>query len=158
MENMKHILPGEGFGSLRFGMNRFQVRAALGEPDEIERDEESEDLEYWHYDELDLSLTFDELEEWRLTTIVSADDEIELFGVLIKALNREELLDILKKHGASEIHTEVVESGEESLEIVEAEEFEMLIWLEGGAITEVQWGPYFSDEDTINWPAELNLN
>lgn len=155
---MTHILPGEGFGPLRFGMNRFQVRATLGEPNEIERDEESEDLEYWHYDELDLSLTFDELEDWRLTTIVSADEELELFGVLLKALNREELLAILKKHGAAEINTEVVESGDESLEIIEAEEFEMLIWLEAGAITEVQWGPYFSDEDTIQWPDVPSLN
>ena len=57
---LKNITPGIGLGVLRFGMTREQIKQLLGAPDEIVNEEA--DSETWHYDELDLSLNFDQEE------------------------------------------------------------------------------------------------
>ena len=68
---MKEIIIGQGLGPVKFGMTRDQVEALLGAPDEVEENVDiDEDLdeaaEAWHYDELEMSASFDMEDDWRL--------------------------------------------------------------------------------------------
>ena len=60
---MKNITPGRGLDDIIFGLKRSEVFNIQGEPTETEHvdgDEESGAMEVWHYDELHLSLSFEE--------------------------------------------------------------------------------------------------
>ena len=67
-ENLKEIRIGKGLGTLTFGNTRQQVKAMLGEPTDIEKyslsDTDDDSTESWHNDELDISLYFDEENDW----------------------------------------------------------------------------------------------
>ncbi|NEN22623.1 hypothetical protein G3O08_03775 [Cryomorpha ignava] len=152
MEKFTVITPGQGIGKLHFGLKKDQVEKLLGEPDEIEPAEDQDHLEYWHYDTLGMSLVFDAIEKMRLTTIVSANDETVLYGEKIIDMSRDRLIELLRKKGHKNLtFTEDFDDGSR-LETVESDEIEMLIWLREGHVTEVQFGPFFIDEDTVNWP------
>ncbi len=154
-ETLKNIIPGQGVGSLRFGMSRDDVRKLLGKPDEKEViSEEGEDLsEAWHYDELDLSLSFEEVQYWELVTISVSSAHYQLEGNSLVGLERNKLLDLLKNLGLEPPESE----GESTLdhvrhEILYAEEIEVDFWMEDDLVSEVQLGPFWSDEETIEWP------
>lgn len=152
MEKFTVITPGQGIGKLHFGLKKNQVEELLGEPDEIEPAEDQDHLEYWHYDTLGMSLVFDAIEKMRLTTIVSANDESTLYGEKVIDMGRDRLIELLRKKGHKNLtFTEDFDEGAR-LETVECDEIEMLIWLRDGYVTEVQFGPFFLDEDTVNWP------
>ncbi len=152
MENNTIITPGQGIGKITFGMKGPQVHKVIGEPDEIEPAEDQDNLEYWHYDTLGLSLVFDAVERMRLTTIVSANNDTVLYGERLIDMGRDRLVDLLRKKGHKSLSfTEDYDDGAK-LETVEADDIEMLFWLREGLITEVQFGPFFLDEDNINWP------
>ena len=80
-QNIQEINPGEGLGDIRFGWTREKLEEFLGAPDEkdayttpVNNDEEAAS-ESWHYDNLELSVSFEEEDEWRLSAIaVSASD------------------------------------------------------------------------------------
>ncbi len=152
MEKFTVITPGQGIGKLHFGLKKPQVEALLGEPDEVEPAEDQDHLEYWHYDTLGISLVFDAVEKMRLTTIVSANNDTVLYGEDIIDMSRDRLVELLRKKGHKALNfTEDYDDGAK-METVESDEIEMLFWLREGAVTEVQFGPFFLDEDTINWP------
>ena len=152
MENYNVITPGQGISKLKFGLSKSQVEDLLGEPDEIEPIEDEDGLEYWHYDTMGMSLVFDPIENMRLTTIVSAHEDVSLFGEKIINMGRDRLIELLHKKGMKDLFfTEDFEDGSR-IETVESIEKEMLCWLSDGQVTEVQFGPFFVDEDTVSWP------
>ena len=152
MEKFTVITPGQGIGKLHFGFKKPQVETLLGEPDEVEPAEDEENLEYWHYDTLGMSLVFDAIESMRLTTIVSANNDTTLFGEDVIDMGRDLLIDLLRKKGYKNLNFTEDFDDESTLETIESDEIEMLFWLRDGKVTEVQFGPFFADEDTVNWP------
>ena len=73
LDNIKDIYVGKGIGQLTFGNTQEQVLAVLGEPAEREKyslsELDNDDTEAWHYDDLDLSLSFDQESDWQLSSI-----------------------------------------------------------------------------------------
>ena len=79
----KNIELGKGVDNLKFGLTREKVALLMGEPSEketIDGDDEMGTSEAWHYDELELSLTFDEDDDWKLTTIAASSPEFTFDG------------------------------------------------------------------------------
>lgn len=154
----KEILPGTGLDNLRFGLGRDQVKAVLGEPDEIEQfeDEESEEVinEAWHYDEVELSLSFDAEEDWKLSTISVSNDQFTLNGTVIVGMLQEDLTKILDDQ---EMNYEIEEWNNESDEdiqiVVSAPERSINFWFTEGKVSEVQWGPLYTADDETIWPS-----
>ncbi|MEZ4935191.1 MAG: hypothetical protein R2788_24035 [Saprospiraceae bacterium] len=101
--DLQNIIPGTGLGSVKFGLSREQVRQMLGEPDDIEQQEEGhfrkEKSEAWHYDDMELSLGFEESDGWRLGNISVASDEYHLQGKSLIGLNRLEAIRSLNNMG-----------------------------------------------------------
>jgi hypothetical protein len=155
--NISQIVPGKGLGDIQFGMLREDVQKLLGDPDEVEtqvHDEEEEDItEAWHYDELEVSLSFEKVEDWRLCTIAVSNEDATLEGHEIIGLSKSELLEVLKKLGMKELTEEDWSSAEApDYWSVTSEADEMVFWIEDDVVMDIQWGPLFVDEDTINWP------
>ncbi len=146
----KEIKPGTGYGKIKFGASMDDIEARLGKPSEIERDEDQ--LTYWHYDDEILSLTFDGTEGWKLSSLLAGDLGMKLFDQDLDELSQEGLKALLKENGAKNVTSqdEIVDGA--TIDTIEAEDLEMIFWFENGDLTEVQWGPFFNDEDSIMWP------
>lgn len=156
-KNLTEIKPGTGLGSIVFGMTRDQLRNLLGEPDEIEKqshDENDEDVtESWHYDEIEVSVSFEKIEEDKLCTIAVSSPEVVLNGKHPIGMSAKELEDLLKGMDVKNPVREDWSSADApDYHSITAEEIEMVFWIEDGEVMDIQWGPFFIDEDTIKWP------
>lgn len=156
---IKQIIPGVGIDSLKFGMTRDEIRNLMGAPEEIDNIPDEDDkmidsLESWFYDELELTLVFDEDYEWRLVSIALSDEHYTLFGDSIVGRPVPDVIDILKKHKV-EITDRVDASDPENpdMEIIESENEGLMIWAMDGEVIEIQIVPEM-DEDgsTLIWP------
>ena len=81
----KEIKIGLGLGEITFGSNKDKVEDILGKPNEIEVldvpiDDEEISLEQWHYDELELSASFDQEQGEILDTLAVSSDEYTING------------------------------------------------------------------------------
>ncbi|TLX76561.1 hypothetical protein E9993_06635 [Labilibacter sediminis] len=156
---MKDILVGKGFEEIRFGMTRQEVKKILGEPDEVDQyasSEESEDnTEAFHYDELELSVSFDEIDDWRLGSIAVSDSESTLEGLKLIGVSDEQLLEKVSALDLGEYEREDVSSPESpDHEVISFYNSSLNFWLEEGKVSEIQFGPIWDDEnEEIIWPA-----
>ncbi len=155
--NITDIVPGIGLGDIKFGMLREDVKSLLGEPDEIEsqsHDDDDDDVtESWHYDDIEVSLSFEKAEDWRLCTIAVSNEDATLKGKEIIGLSKDELMETLKKVGITDLTTEDWSSADSpDYFSVTSEDQEIVFWIDSDEVMDVQWGPLFIDEDTISWP------
>lgn len=158
MSQNNTIAAGKGIGSILFGMQKEDVHAILGEPTEKERDAYGDDtaevIENWHYDELELSLAFDEEEDGKLITMATSSEDATLNGKSLVGIDKEALKTLLKEQSVKDLEYEDwTEEDEPKHELMYSAELEMNFWFNEDELTEIQMGPFFLDEDTINWPA-----
>ena len=140
---LKDIEIGVGIGELKFGMTPEMVIDILGEPDEKVTENFSEvdpDFysEEWHYDDIELSLSFDMLEQMELGTISVSSDHYLLEGKSLIGLTRKKVEALLDEMDLSSTWEEFkdVEAGGNLL----ANEDEGLsLWFEDGILIEIQW-------------------
>ena len=156
-KQLKNIIAGQGLGNLKFGLAREQVKQLLGEPDESETysyTESEQDLtESWHYDELELSISFDEDEDWRLVTICISSDFYEFQHFNPVGMNKTELVAQLNKLEIRDLEYEDCSADESpNHELYSSDDLGMNFWIDEGIVTEVQWGPLLIDDENIDWP------
>lgn len=156
-QELKNIISGQGLGTLKFGFSRIKVTALLGEPNEIEAysytDSEEDLTESWHYDDLELSLVFDEVDDWRLVGFVVTSDFYQFKKAISVGMKKADLEAELNKLNVKDIQVEDISTAEDlNNELLSSDSLAMNFWLDAGEIAEIQWGPKFKDEDTIDWP------
>jgi hypothetical protein len=154
---LKEIKLGYGLGNLKFGMTRKEVELMLGKPSFIDKyshsDSKKDLTESWQYDELLLSLSFDEEEDWKLIMISVNDDFYELEGKSLIGLFQEGLIKELDEMDLGEWSLEdCSEDDNEDQKVIEIEEKSINFWINDGVLDEIQWTPFFIDDDTIEWP------
>jgi len=158
-KKIQKIRPGTGLGELKFGLTKDEVTAIVGKPDDIENlpgfDEEVNDqLESWHYDDLEFSLVFDGDYDWRLVSIAVSDPFFQLDGHNVIGMNKETLMLVLENLGI-EISNEEEISDEDNpdMYLLESEDAGLMIWLEEGEVIEIQILPDVEDDgETVKWP------
>ena len=156
-EVLKEIKLGFGLGNLKFGMSRTEVKLILGEPSFIDKysySDSNEDLtEAWEYDELKLSLSFDEDEDWKLIMISVNSNFYQLNRESLIGLEREKLIQALKNLNLDELNLEdCSEDDSENQKVIEIDDLSINFWINDGVLDEIQWSPFFIDDDTIKWP------
>ena len=149
---MKEVTIGSGYNDIKFGMSREQVKTILGEPDETDcftsSDEEGDNTEAYHYDELELSVSFDELDEWKLTSIAVSAEDVTVEGDKLMGLSADNLLMKVEEKELGEFEREDISSPEvPDHEVVSFPESSINFWLEGGVVTEIQFGPFWDEEE-----------
>lgn len=154
--DLKDIKSGIGLGVIKFGMKRDDVKAILGKATEIEKFSHPEKgtpvSESWHYDEQDLSLSFDKEDDWRLVTIAVSGEEYQYKGHSFIGMKKVTLLKVLKELKVDDLDFEDWASEDTpTQELIASDELGINIWLEEETVSEVQWGPLY-DDDGIVWP------
>lgn len=154
-KDLQNIISGIGLGYLKFGITREQVKSFLGEPDEVEKsDLDDESLsETWHYDDLELSMSFDQEEDWKLVAISVSSDFYEFEGLKLIGMTKDEFLSVLEEKGIKDIELEdSITEDKVLLEHYFSDAKAMSFWVEDGVVADVQWTIAFIDEDTVDWP------
>ncbi len=157
---MKDIKLGQGMGDLQFGITREAFKSIMGEPDEvevIENEEFPEDLsEAWHYDEKEISASFDKLEDWRLTSLAVSSDEFTFEGIDLIGLSQQEVMEQIEMMGLGDVSVEELSDDEEnSQQIATLLDVSLNLWFDNGILSEIQWGPYWDEEEEeLIWPGE----
>lgn len=157
-QQLKEIKLGYGLGVLKFGMSRSEVKLLLGEPSFIDKysnsDSDNDLTESWEYDTLELSLSFEQEENWKLTVISITSDFYELDEKSFIGLSEKEALKKLEGFDNDELYLEdCSEQDGEDNKVIEVEEKSINFWFIDGVLDEIQWSPFFIDDDTIDWPA-----
>ena len=159
--NFKNIVPGEGLDALQFGLTRDEVKKLLGNPDEvevIENDEDADKTEQWHYDELELSVSFDEIDNWVLTSIAVSGADYLFDEQPLMGLTMEEVLEFLEESDLGDPEGEELDTDEigVKVEVISFPENNITFWFENQILNEVQWSPFLDeDEERYIWPSEL---
>ncbi|PHN04682.1 hypothetical protein [Flavilitoribacter nigricans] len=153
-KELQNIQVGAGLGSILFGMSRAEISAIIGEPNEKITESYTDDgenlTEIWHYDELELSLGFDEEDDWQLVSIAVTSpfyllESVSLIGKEVEAVQTE-----LQNIGVSDLELEDWSSAENpDHKLLTSDDESMNFWFDQDILTEIQWSPLFADEETI---------
>jgi hypothetical protein len=149
---LKNIILEEGLGLVKFGMTKDDLKKIAGQPDEIEEfsysEEENDHAETWHYDNLEMSVAFEELNNWRLSSIAVSSPDYLLEGKKLIGLKEKEAIAVLDEMALGDIEVEDRPTlDNEEQRVLSIEEVNLNLWFEDGVVSEVQWGPVWVDED-----------
>lgn len=144
---------GIGVGEITFGMDRTQVKNILGAPSEKELFSYSEDeddlTEVWHYDEQEMSLSFDDADDWRLIMIAASDEDFVLQNKSVVGKSYDDIIALLKDMGYTNIEEDAISENDK---VVKVEDESLNIWFDDNEASELQWGPKWSDDNTPIFP------
>ena len=144
---------GNGLGPLTFGSTMQDVKDQLGEPEEIEESDETDEFEHqaWHYYEDGYSLYFDQEDGYRLSCIEVANPDVKLWDKQLFDLPMSEVQDLFKAKGFSDFDVEKLPTGETRLSY----EKEMIdIYFEDDHMIAVNFGVFINDDLEVMWPSE----
>ena len=154
---LSEIKPGIGLGQIKFGMSREEVKSLLGKPNEIIEeayDEERKDrYDSWEYHELYVDFTFDQENDWRLSGISVYSDEYLLFNEPLIGLDKVELMDQFTALQINDIEFEDMSSEEApDHHLFSSDKTQINFWVDLNILIEIQWSPFYLDDETIKWP------
>ncbi len=157
----KEIKPLIGFDNIKFGMTMSEVKDIMGKPDSIEEDQnytdnedEKEDLTtVFYYDELDISMSFDKEENYRLTEVSFEGDQFGL-GDLRVGMSKEEAFSAAADAGLGECEEDYLgeDADSDNMELYTYEAKNVSLWFADDLLDTIQIGPGMIDDDTIAWP------
>jgi len=146
------IVLGTGMGSLRFGASMDDVRALMGEPEEVEESDDDDEFEHqaWNYLDEGYSLYFDREDDYRLSCIETDDPEMRLYGELIHGKSMQDIQDLMRRHGHETSEVEKMDTGETRLSY----EKEMIdLYFDEDELQFVNFGVFIDDDLEVQWPS-----
>ncbi|PCJ26352.1 MAG: hypothetical protein COA97_06105 [Flavobacteriales bacterium] len=155
--NVSNIKIGSGLGDIQFGCTKEKLRYLIGEPNEIDTYNASgEDdgylTEAWHYDEYEFSVSFDEEDNWKLTTISISSPECTFNENKLIGKEIDEVLQLLENENFGENELDDLSDETSSQKLISFVNASLNLWFEDGKLSEIQWGVLWGDEDTPRWP------
>ena len=140
----------EGLNELKFGLTMGEVKKILGNPDDIENINESDEpTEVWYYWEDGITLFFEENENNRCVCMETDNEEASLFGKKISSLKEKDIQDLFKKNHFKNFESEDEAWGERRLSIDDAV---IDIYFDKGELTSVNWGVDYDEDGKPLWP------
>ena len=164
---MKHkaIIIGKGLEGISFGMDRNALHNAIGNPTEIDRfaypDGDLDQAESHHFDEHEFSVSFDESEDWRLTSMAVSGEDYTLNDVKFVGMEKERLIEKLNSMDLGEVSVQQLLDDDDDISSDDDENFEMVsipeaninFWMDDDVVSEIQWGPFYNADEEIIWPS-----
>lgn len=146
------IILGQGMGPLKFGTTRDEVRALMGEPEEIEESEDDDEFEHqaWNYLDEGYSLYFDREDDYRLSCIETDYPAMHLFGEAIHGKSVEEIQDLMRRNNLDDPEVEKMDTGEVRLSY---EEQMIDLYFDEDELQFVNFGVFINDDMEVQWPA-----
>ena len=143
---------GIGLADLAFGSNRDEARQCFGEPDEICPEFEDVDTskmvtEAWYYRALGFSLHFDEVNDFRLTTIEITSEDCNISGFSFIGFSKSDFLDVIRALALGSYEEEDSEG------LLVFGDVAANFWFVDDSLKSIQWTPFWNDEtDEFRWP------
>ncbi|MCG8580791.1 MAG: hypothetical protein MI866_12790 [Bacteroidales bacterium] len=151
----KAILPHIGFGSIKFGMEEHEVSNYLGDPDETEVQDYGEGAEanVLYFDEMGVSMSFDKEEDYKLVEISFETESFLLHDAIKVGMPKTDFLASLEKLDMGDYDLEeMTDDGFDDKELYVFEKENINIWMDEEAVSSIQIGPEWVDDETIRWP------
>ena len=155
--NVKDIKIGHGLGDITFGDSKEKIDHLLGKPTDIDTfnasgEEEGYLTEAWHFDDEEFSLSFDEEDNWRLTTISISSPDAIFNGQQLIGKEMDEVLKFFSSDDFGE--NELDDLSDEGIDqkLISFLRASLNLMFENGKLSEIQWGVLWSNEDTPSWP------
>ncbi len=147
------INPLKGLNNLKFGSSKKDVENYFGKPEDTETIEvEEDDLSdaiVWNYDELGFSAFFENDLDDLLTCFDISNDDVTLFDKKVFEMDKKKIIDLMKKHGFSEVESEDEDWGEHRMSFNDAV---MDFYFEGNQLVSISWGVMIDDDNKVQWP------
>ncbi len=149
MKNLT-IEPLKGYGNIKFGMSVEEIIEMFGEPSNHEELEPlmEENENYcilYDYDEEELSIYFEGITSLVVANISTKDDEATLFGERIYSMNRNQIVEMMKKNGYK-IFEEEEQDGDTCIIY---DELMLDFYFKDGELIDVLWGVLVDSQGNI---------
>lgn len=147
----------EGIGQLLFGMSSEEVIKLLGEPDEQEVVEDEDDEiggTSFHYDGLGFSLSFEQGDVLTLTNMSTTNKKYRVRKTELIGMAYDNFIDIEDDLELGPmVYDNITEEGGPKQVVLEFAENGVSFWFDDDVLTEIQWGPVWSDGNDL-WTRE----
>lgn len=152
------ITPLRGTDQFILGMTREEVRALAGEPDAIERiniDEQNpgqgNEQQDWEYHRSEMTLSFCEDYDWRLSDITFYGSNALINGVALVGADEADLVRLCTEAGIPDVQLD--ESDDESGSCYLSDDAELMIWSVGGGVHNFTMFPEYDASGNVPiWP------
>ncbi len=136
--DMQTIDLQKGLGKIRFGINKNELIELIGKPDEKEQEDE---VESWHYDELELSVSFEKYDsDWELLTLSVTDSAYTLAEHALIGLARAKVMDLLTVLNLGEMEYEDLSENDDDKQIaIYIEAQGLSLFFDNNILQEIQW-------------------
>ncbi len=159
MHSFKIIRLGRGLGTISFGISKDDLEDILGEPDHIDSFENDDpslgETHVWSYESLKLSFTFEEMDQFKLGMISTHGDQQILRESIRVGMKKQLVLDTLEglnmANYAEEDHSNLDNPNHT---LVAVDEKSLYLWFDNDVLSEIQWFPYYDEDEEIIWPNE----
>ena len=143
------IEPLKGYGEIPFGMTLDEAAKILGMPDFYEELSDMEETGnrsiYYEYEELETNIYFEGVTKSVVACFETENMEATLYGEPIFDLTKEEIIDLMKKHGFKELEEE--KEDEEQRVSFEDAMIDFFFFLDG--LAAVSWGVLVDEQGDI---------
>jgi hypothetical protein len=137
-----------GIGKLRFGFKEDEVKEILGNPDEIKKDENSENRIIWVFNKEKIRLTFYKDEERKLGYIETANPNLTLNEFSIINSN----IELVKEEFSKEEIFDWEKEEYHSFTTYFNERFWITFHVKYEEVTDLEIGVPFITEEEYKWP------
>lgn len=143
------IEPLKGYGEIPFGMTLDEAAKILGMPDFYEELSDMEETGnrsiYYEYEELETNIYFEGVTKSVVACFETENMEATLYGEPIFDLSKEEIIDLMKKHGFKELE----EEKEDEEQRVSFEDAMIDFFFDEDSLAAVSWGVLVDEQGDI---------
>ena len=143
------IEPLKGYGEIPFGMTLDEAAKILGMPDFYEELSDMEETGnrsiYYEYEELETNIYFEGVTKSVVACFETENMEAKIYGEPLFDLTKEEIIDLMKKHGFKELE----EEKEDEEQRVSFEDTMIDFFFDEDGLAAVSWGVLVDEQGDI---------
>lgn len=155
-QNLNRILPGKGIEGVTLGMSQREVRAVMGDPEEVRKEAFPDDSDSvcLDYPTLGLAFDFGSTYNYVLETVRVEREDVQLFEERIFGNSSEDFLAFLSSKSGTPFTKPIDLLDEEGDRIVsyEVDALGLAVWFVNDALRTIQVSPLWEDECTPLFP------
>ena len=160
MTNDSEIVIGKGIDKLTFGLRMIEVEDLLDKPDKVDEiTDDGDKTIVMYYFNLGIDLSFEQEDEFRLSTITVVNPNFTLLGSIKIGDKQKDVEKKLNKKGLSD--PELIDMSTDeypNYELMAYDNESLDLGFEKKTLTEIQIGPLWDDDDNIVWPPKEDID
>ena len=138
-----NIKPKEGLGDVKFLSTVDEFISMIGQPDDDELIQEKIskfNSRILHYDSLELSASFDEENNWKLSSITVNSDAFHINDIYLFNCNKIDFLKKIEPWDLGTYESDVYNEEDYSSTTYYFKQNNISFWFENDALQKIQWG------------------